>query len=229
MQGYIKLYRQIIENPIWLIKPFSEGQAWVDLLCIATFDKGFIKSKNGQIIQLKRGDCGYSILSLSKRWGWSRGKVTRYLSLLNEQKMIQQKTDGKLTIISIINFDKYQNQTTNDTTNDTTNGQQMIQQTDTINNDNNDKNDNNGNKDGKDGKSLIPSKEEIEYYAHNQLGKSLNVDDFFNWYDAVQWKDKDGLPINWKQKVITWIRTQKDNKPAEPHNHYRQSYEVQIE
>ena len=42
--------------------------------------------------------------------------------------MIQQKTDGKLTIISILNFDKYQNRTTNDTTNDTTNGQQ----TDTI-------------------------------------------------------------------------------------------------
>lgn len=133
MQGYIKLYRQIAENPIWLIKPFSEGQAWIDLLCLATYDKGFIKSKNGQIIQLERGDCGYSILSLSNRWGWSRGKVTRFLSLLNGQQMIQQKTYGKHTIINIINFDKYQNRTTNDTTNDTTNGQQMIQQTDTIN------------------------------------------------------------------------------------------------
>lgn len=143
MQGYIKLYRQIVENPIWLIKPFSEGQAWIDLLCLATYDKGFIKSKNGQIIKLERGDCGYSILSLSERWGWSRGKVTRFLSLLNGQQMIQQKTYGKHTIINIINFDKFQNRTTNDTTNDTTNGQQMIQQTDTINKVKNDKNDKN--------------------------------------------------------------------------------------
>ena len=122
MQGYIKIYRKIVENPLWLIKPFSEGQAWIDLLCITTYDKGFIKSKNGQIINLERGDCGYSILSLSKRWGWSRGKVTRFFSLLNEHKMIQQKTYGKHTIINILNFDKFQKRTTNDTTNDTTNG-----------------------------------------------------------------------------------------------------------
>ena len=141
MQGYIKIYRQLVENPLWLLKPFSEGQAWIDLLCIATYDKGFIKSKNGQIIKLERGDCGYSILSLSERWGWSRGKVTRFLTFLNEQQMIQQKTYGKHTIINIINYDKYQKRTTNDTTNDTTNGQQMIQQTDTINKVKNDKND----------------------------------------------------------------------------------------
>ena len=150
MRGYIKLYRQIAENAIWLIKPFSEGQAWVDLLCISTFDKGFIKTKNGQIIELTVGDCGYSQLSLSERWGWSRGKVKRFILLLEKQKMIQQKKYDKLTIINILNYEKYQNRTTNDTTNntinDTTNEQQMIQQTNTINNDKNDNNDNNDNK-----------------------------------------------------------------------------------
>lgn len=143
MRGYIKLYRQIAENAIWLIKPFSEGQAWVDLLCIATFDKGFIKTKNGQIIELTAGDCGYSQLSLSERWGWSRGKVKRFILLLEKQNMIQQKMYGKYSVINILNYEKYQNRTTNDTTNDTTNEQQMIQQTNTINNDKNDKNDNN--------------------------------------------------------------------------------------
>ena len=139
--GYIKLYRQIAENPIWLIKPFSEGQAWVDLLCITTFDKGFIKTKNGQIIELTVGDCGYSQLSLSERWGWSRGKVKRFILLLEKQKMIQQKKYDKLTIINILNYEKYQSRTTNDTTNGQQTIQQTIQQTDTINNDKNDKND----------------------------------------------------------------------------------------
>lgn len=136
MRGYIKLYRQIADNPIWRIKPFSEGQAWVDLLCITNYEKGFIKTKNGEIISLECGDCGYSILTLSERWGWSRGKVKRFLNLLEIQQMIQQKMHGKLTIINILNFGKYQNRTTNDTTNDTTNGQQ----TDTIKNDKKDKN-----------------------------------------------------------------------------------------
>lgn len=147
MRGYIKLYRQIAENAIWLIKPFSEGQAWVDLLCISTFDKGFIKTKNGQIIELTAGDCGYSQLSLSERWGWSRGKVKRFILLLEKQKMIQQKMYGKYSVINILNYEKYQNRTTNDTTNntinDTTTEQQMIQQTNTINNDKNDNNEKN--------------------------------------------------------------------------------------
>lgn len=136
MRGYIKLYRQIADNPIWRIKPFSEGQAWVDMLCITSYEKGFIKTKNGEIISLECGDCGYSVLTLSERWGWSRGKVKRFLNLLETQKMIQQKMHGKLTVVSILNFGKYQNRTTNDTTNDTTNGQQ----TDTIKKEKNDKN-----------------------------------------------------------------------------------------
>lgn len=136
MKGWIKLHRQLAENPLWLLKPFSEGQAWVDLLLITTFDKGFIKTKNGTVIKLHRGECGYSKLTLADRWGWSRGKVSRFLSLLENEEMIQQKIVSKTTIISILNYDDYQN----DTINDTINGQQTIQQTDTIKNDKNDKN-----------------------------------------------------------------------------------------
>lgn len=128
MSGFIKLYRQIADNPIWRIKPFSEGQAWIDILCITNYEKGFIKTKNGEIITIQCGECGYSVLTLSERWGWSRGKVKRFLSLLEKQEMIQQKMHGKHTIINVLNFSKYQSRTTNDTTNDTTNGQQ----TDTI-------------------------------------------------------------------------------------------------
>jgi hypothetical protein len=48
--------------------------------------------------------------------------------------MIQQKIYGNYTIISILNFDKFQNDTINNTINRTINGQQIEQQTDTINN-----------------------------------------------------------------------------------------------
>ena len=121
MNGWIKLHRQLATNPIWIIKPFSEGQAWVDLLLITTYNDGFIKIRNGEIIKLKKGECGYSQLTLSERWGWSRGKVKRYLNLLETEKMIQQKNLGKYTIINILNYEKFQNDTTNDATNNTTN------------------------------------------------------------------------------------------------------------
>ena len=136
MEGWIKLHRQLAENPLWLLRPFSDGQAWVDLLLITTFDKGFIKTKNGTKIKLKRGECGYSVLTLSKRWGWSRGKVTRFLSFLKEEEMIQQKIVSNTTIINILHYQNYQDDTINGTINKTINGQQ----TDTIKNVKNDKN-----------------------------------------------------------------------------------------
>ena len=136
MEGWIKLHRQLAENPLWLIKPFSEGQAWVDLLLITTFDKGFIKTKYGTKIKLNRGECGYSVLTLSQRWGWSRGKVTRFLSFLKSEEMIQQKIVSNTTIINILNYENYQNDTINEAINNAINGQQ----TDTIKNVKNDKN-----------------------------------------------------------------------------------------
>lgn len=74
---------------------------------------------------MKRWQNGYSEDSLSGRWQRSRGKVRRFLNYLETiQQIIQHKSKVK-SIITIINYDKYQ---WNDTTDSTTDGQQ----TDTI-------------------------------------------------------------------------------------------------
>lgn len=119
--NWIKLNRGLMNNPLWKIKPFSKGQAWVDLLMLTNHTVGFITTKNGKLIEIKRGDCGYSVLSLAQRWGWGRGKINRFFELLNGQKMIQQKITENHTVISIINYDLYQNSTINSTINDTIN------------------------------------------------------------------------------------------------------------
>ena len=140
MEGWIKIHRQITDNPIWKDKPFAEGQAWIDLLIAVTYDRSFIKVKNGTRIELRRGECGYSTQTLAERWGWSRGKVKRFLNYLeNDEKMIQQKIVSNTTIIKVLNYSFFQN----DTINDTINGQQTIQQTDTIKKDKKDKKDKN--------------------------------------------------------------------------------------
>ena len=228
MQGWLKLYRQLAENPIWLIKPFSEGQAWVDLLMITTFDSGFIKTKNGTIIKLNSGQCGFSQLTLSERWGWSRGKVNRYLKLLESERMIQQKIVANTTIINILNYDNFQNDTINNTINDTINGQQTIQQTDTIKNDNNDNNENNNIYGLKIKKFQKPTLEEIKTYC---LERNNNVDanKFFDFYESNGWKVGKNPMKDWKASVRTWERNNfgKENKQEEfnydsmPYNAFR--------
>lgn len=210
MKGYIKLFRQIVDSDIWKIKPFSEGQAWIDLLCITNFEKGFIKTKNGQIITLNRGDCGYSMLTLSERWGWSRGKTKRFLDFLTEQQMIQQKMYGKHTVLLISNFEKYQMRTTNDTINDTTNGQQ----TDTIKK----------NKEEKEEKKLfiVPKVEEIKKYC-NERNNKINPLQFYDYYQSKGWMIGKNKMKDWQAAVRTWEQKNKANSPPTPYREYNPS------
>lgn len=117
MNGYIKLYRGLQENTLWLSEPFTKGQAWIDLLLLTNYKPSYLKYRNGEMVRINRGECGYSMETLAKRWKWSRGKVKRYFNLLESEKMIQQKTGSKSTIIKVLKFDKYQERTSNDTSN----------------------------------------------------------------------------------------------------------------
>ena len=123
--GWIKLYRQLTENEIWKIKPFSKGQAWIDLLVLTNHAPDVITAKNGQIIPLKRGECGWSEVALSKRWGWSRGKVFRFFKYLDGMKMVQQKIVANHSVLVICNYESFQGDTTNSTTNRATNGHEQ--------------------------------------------------------------------------------------------------------
>ena len=120
MPGWIKLHRRLLKNKLWVSEPFTKGQAWVDLLLLASYeDKIFWK--RGIEVQQKRGMVGMSEIGLSDRWHWSRGKVRRFLKWLeNEQQIVQQKSKVT-TLIIIKNYDEYQQDGTTDST---TNGQQ---------------------------------------------------------------------------------------------------------
>ena len=139
MQGWIKLHRQIAENPLWFSEPFTRGQAWIDLLLIANHKKGFFYVR-GNKIDVDRGQIGMSEDAISTRWQWSRGKLRRFLSELEKQgQVVQQKLRIK-SLITIVNYEKFQGDGTTDSTTD---GQQTVQQTDTNKNVNNKKNVNN--------------------------------------------------------------------------------------
>lgn len=117
MNGYIKLYRGLQENTLWLSEPFTKGQAWIDLLLLTNYKPSYLKYRNGEMVKINRGECGYSMETLAKRWKWSRGKVKRYFNLLESEKMIQQKIGPKSTIIKVLKFEMYQERTSNDTSN----------------------------------------------------------------------------------------------------------------
>lgn len=52
-------------------------------------------------------------------------------------------------------------------------------------------------------KNKTPSKDDIRSECKIQ-GRNIDVDAFFDYWDKANWCDKSGLPINWKQKIVTW-------------------------
>ena len=120
--GFYKISRKLLTSDFWVLEPFTKAQAWLDLIGLASYKKSKIRIKNGETVDIERGECAWSVIKLAQRWQWSRGKVNRFLTYLKNEKMIQQKICSNLTIINILNYEFYQDSTTNGTTNSTTNG-----------------------------------------------------------------------------------------------------------
>ena len=106
-KGWISLHRQIWDNWVWKDKPFSKGQAWIDLLLMANYEDKKVLIGN-QLITVKRGSFVTSVRKLCDRWGWSNTKVRAFLSLLEQDGMLIVKSDAKKTTITIVNYSDYQ-------------------------------------------------------------------------------------------------------------------------
>ena len=113
--GWVRIHRKISENGLWFLEPFTKAQAWIDLFLNANHKDGVIQIR-GNIIPIKRGQIGWSELTMCKRWMWSKNRTRKYLKWLEaEQQIIQQKDRYITTIITIINYEKYQSDTADDT------------------------------------------------------------------------------------------------------------------
>lgn len=113
--GWIKLNRQLLDNPLWSAEPFSKGQAWVDLLMLANHKPGKFMKK-GQVVEVGRGQLALSVTSLVERWGWSKNKVLRFLNVLESESMVKRHANHLTTIITICNYSSFQDGETPDET-----------------------------------------------------------------------------------------------------------------
>lgn len=119
-KGYITINRKLQKHWLWDDKPFSKGQAWIDMLMRArhTDEKKLVR---GELLDRKRGDVCCSLSYLAKEWGWSREKVRRFMAMLESDGMITLHATTHDTTITIENYDKYQfKRTTNEATDEAT-------------------------------------------------------------------------------------------------------------
>lgn len=83
--GWISVHRKIKDNWIWADKPFSKGQAWIDLLLMANHSDKKVVLGN-EVILVERGSFITSEKKLMENWGWSKEKVRRFCVCLKQTK-----------------------------------------------------------------------------------------------------------------------------------------------
>lgn len=104
--GWICLNRSLLDHWLWQDKPFSRGQAWIDLLLMTNHDENkFLLGS--ELIVVGRGEFVTSEIKLMERWGWSKEKTRKFLNTLVKDGMIEKKTDRRKTTIKIVNYGKF--------------------------------------------------------------------------------------------------------------------------
>lgn len=141
---FIKLYRSAADNALFKEKPFDRWHAFEYLIMRAQVKPETVILK-GQRVKLERGQLIESTDALAAKFGWSRGKVNRFLKLLKEEGMIDFFGTPNGTAITIEKYSYYQDVrtadgTTDGTPNGTTDGTTDGTQSKNDKNDKNDKN-----------------------------------------------------------------------------------------
>lgn len=192
MAGWISLYRSIEDH--WTFKEkrkFSKFEAWIDLLLMVNHKDKKILLGN-ELVTVKRGQKITSIRQLCERWSWSNNKVKNFLKLLESDGMLTAKSDTKKTVVTIVNYDLYQNEDLQKRHKSTANASRMHHESDAsasrMHTNNNDNNDNNANNDNKGQSDL---REVISFYENNGYGTigQSSVEELDGWYQEGFEKD----------------------------------------
>lgn len=107
MSGWIKLHRSLKDHFLFDFNEPDKALAWIDLLLSANHKEQTVKIK-GRSFVVGRGQLCMSQVTLQQRWKMSQNKVKRFLILLKSEGMIDVQTNDLTTLITICNYDSYQ-------------------------------------------------------------------------------------------------------------------------
>lgn len=205
MDGWISVHRKIQEKSWYRDSEYVH--VWLHLLLNAnhTDKKMWV---NGREIELKRGQLITSRKSISEKTGVQQQKCYRILKRYESEHQIEQQTTNKYTVITIVNYDKYQNcehQIEQKVNNKRTTDEQQMNTNNNINNVNNDNK--LKEKINKKEKFVKPTLEEIKKYIQE---KNLKVDAerFIDYYESNGWYVGKNRMKDWKATLRNWSRRQ---------------------
>jgi hypothetical protein len=204
-RGYVKLWRKTLDSG--LIKNHNVWIFWTWCLLKANHRHEKTQVVGYQEVTLNPGEFVFGRKAASIETGLSEQTIRTCINFLKNSKNLTIKPTNKFSIISITNWDTYQqteeqnNQQSN--TQLTSSQPTTNQQVTTNKNEKNDKNEKNVKKCiGKNSKFSPPAVEQvIQFFLDNGFSES-SARKAFSYYQDGDWKDSRGTQVrNWKQKM----------------------------
>jgi len=197
MSGWIKIHRSITNH--WLYsekRVYSKLEAWYDMLIAVNYSdsKTLIK---GKLYEVKRGQSIMSLDSWAKRWSWDKSKVRRFLNTLQNDNMIELKSDTITTQLTICNYESYQGERNADETPVKRKRNAGETQTTPIEERKEEK------------KFIIPTFNDVLEYC---MQNNLDVDGvkFINFYESKGWMVGKNKMKDWKAAIRTWVKPKQE-------------------
>lgn len=216
--GWVRVYENLSGHWLWEDRPFAKGQAWIDLLLDAEWRDGRQIRLGREIIVLKRGQQSVTLRDLADRWGWSKDKVSRFLKLLEEQGMISAEKTQAGQVLTIENYEKYQNDTrgerdTSETQvrheRDTSAKPSYLYQNLRISESQTKASPESA---VKKGVFRPPSPDDVRAYAEEKC-IDVDADLFCDFYASKGWKVGKNSMKDWRAAARGWAKRHQNNKP----------------
>ena len=213
--GYVKLYRKTLDNPI-IIKDNDYFRVWIQLLLMANHSNRKVIFGN-QTIELKAGELITGREELAKKCNITSSKVERILKRLKIEQQIEQQTCSKGRLITIQNWKQYQiteQQSEQQVNNERTTSEQRAN---TNKNDKNVKNERIIKENIKEKKyygefkNVLLGDEELEKLKNKFIDYELRIEKLSNYIASKGVKYKSHYAT-----ILSWARNDKPNTEALP-------------
>ena len=109
MSRWIRVDADVFEHAVFAVEPFSEREAWLWLIAKAAWKE--TKHRIGsQVVVVPVGSVFLTLREMQAVWRWKSDKRVRsFLSRLENERMVEVKTDAGKTQITICNYSRFQN------------------------------------------------------------------------------------------------------------------------
>lgn len=105
--NWVKVNRNLLDQPFWNEKPFSKGHAWIDILLTVHWKNGY-DWVGGRKRLAHPGQKWITVRSLAERWGWNKSAVERFLAKLTETDRVTLTGTAYGTLLTLKNWGLYQ-------------------------------------------------------------------------------------------------------------------------